>query len=203
MFVAHPTRFCGYCVLGLLALMPQLALAQPPVRSFAELQSILRIGDEVQVTDSGGKTTEGRIAGASKNFLSVTVDRRSTAACPFLTTRTCFDTVLTLETDVPTWRARFNVPALRGRAVLRRAREIPHALGPGPAPRLPGLSAGTDDRILVSRSDRCGGGVRSDGDRSSGRIALLRFAARDRGTPVLSAQPASRLLAPLSTVHNL
>lgn len=76
MFVASPARLCLYGAVGLLTLMPRLALAQPPARSFAGLQSILKTGDEVQVTDSSGKTTEGRIVDVSTSSLRLTVDGR-------------------------------------------------------------------------------------------------------------------------------
>lgn len=76
MFIANPMKLCVYGVLSLVALMPRLALAQQPAESFAVLGSILRIGDAVRVTDSSGKTTQGRITGVSTSSLSVTVDGR-------------------------------------------------------------------------------------------------------------------------------
>lgn len=59
-----------------LILSPLPANAQTVAQTFDELQSILRIGDAVQVTDSGGETVQGRIAGVSTNSISVTVDGR-------------------------------------------------------------------------------------------------------------------------------
>lgn len=76
MFNTNPMRLCMYGALSLLALTPRLTLAQQPVRSFAELQSILKIGDTVRVTDASGKTTQGRIASVSGSSLSVTVEGR-------------------------------------------------------------------------------------------------------------------------------
>ncbi len=67
-------RICG--ALFLLALTPRLILAQQPAGRFGELQSILRIGDAVRVTDSRGETVHGRVAGVSATSISVTVDGR-------------------------------------------------------------------------------------------------------------------------------
>jgi hypothetical protein len=76
MFLASPTRLCLFAALGFLTLMPRFALAQPSARSFAELQSILKTGDEVQITDSSGKTIQGRIGNVSTSSLGLTVDGR-------------------------------------------------------------------------------------------------------------------------------
>jgi hypothetical protein len=75
-FTTNPMKLCICGALSLLTLMPRLALAQQPVRSFAELQSILKIGDAVRVTDSSGKITQGRIGGVSMSSLSLVVDGR-------------------------------------------------------------------------------------------------------------------------------
>lgn len=62
--------------LALLALTPRSALAQQSARSFTELQSALKIGDRVRVTDLSGKTTQGQVAGVARSSLSLTVDGR-------------------------------------------------------------------------------------------------------------------------------
>lgn len=75
-FFANSTRLWLSGALLFLALMPRSALAQTPARSFADLQSILKIGDEVQITDSGGKTSQGTIVNVSTGSLGLTVDGR-------------------------------------------------------------------------------------------------------------------------------
>jgi hypothetical protein len=70
----NPTGFWLSGALVFLALMPRLALAQTPARPFADLQSILKTGDEVQITDSSGKVSHGRIVGVSTSSLGLTVD---------------------------------------------------------------------------------------------------------------------------------
>ena len=70
-------RFCLYGVLGVVASMPASASAQVPVGSFAELQSVLKAGDEVRVTDTGGATTQGTVIDLSGRGLNLTVDGRS------------------------------------------------------------------------------------------------------------------------------
>jgi hypothetical protein len=71
---ANPTGLWLSGALVFLTLMPRLALAQTPARSFADLQSTLKTGDEVQITDSSGKTSHGRIVGISTSSLGLTVD---------------------------------------------------------------------------------------------------------------------------------
>jgi hypothetical protein len=75
-FAAIPKILCLFGALGLLALMPRVALAQPPVQSFAELQSILKPNDEVQITDSSGRTTRGRVVRVATGSLNLTVNGR-------------------------------------------------------------------------------------------------------------------------------
>jgi len=76
MFITNPKKLCIYGALSLVTLVPRLAPAQEPARSLAELQSMLTIGDDVRVTDSSGKTIQGRIAGVSMSSLSLAVDGR-------------------------------------------------------------------------------------------------------------------------------
>jgi hypothetical protein len=73
--VTRPGLFL-YGVFGVMTLMPRAALAQPPARSFAELQSILKSGDDVQITDNSGTRTRGKVADVSMNSLGLTVDGR-------------------------------------------------------------------------------------------------------------------------------
>lgn len=75
-FAVIPMKLCLLGALGLLALLPRVALAQPPVQSFAELQSTLKPGDEVQITDSSGRTTRGRVVRVSMGSLDLTVNGR-------------------------------------------------------------------------------------------------------------------------------
>ena len=65
---------CG--TLGIAALMPGRASAQPPASSVPELQSLLKTGDEVRVTDTSGATTQGKVIDLSGGGLEVTVDAR-------------------------------------------------------------------------------------------------------------------------------
>jgi len=75
MLIIKPMKRCTYVALSLFALMPSLALAQQS-RSFAALQSVLKIGDSVRVTDSSGKVAEGRIADVSVSALKLLVAGR-------------------------------------------------------------------------------------------------------------------------------
>ena len=64
------------CVVGVDALMPNRASAQPPVRSLPELQSLLEPGDEVRVIDASGATIQGRVIDLRAGGLNVAVDGR-------------------------------------------------------------------------------------------------------------------------------
>lgn len=73
--------------LVLLTLMPRFALAQTPARSFEDLQSVLKLGDEVLITDSSGKTSQGKIVALSTGSLGVTIDgRRRDLSAPTIRT---------------------------------------------------------------------------------------------------------------------
>jgi hypothetical protein len=76
MFTVSPIKMGRYGAVVVMTLAPHLALAQPPSRSFTDLRSILAAGDAVQVMDSSGRTTRGRITGISTDALSLTVDGR-------------------------------------------------------------------------------------------------------------------------------
>jgi hypothetical protein len=58
------------------ALLPRSAGAQTATQSFIELQTLLRTGDSVRVTDSSGSTTQGRVVRVSTTSLTLAVDGR-------------------------------------------------------------------------------------------------------------------------------
>jgi hypothetical protein len=70
--------------LGALALMliglPRIALGQEPVKSFDQLNTRLRVGDTIYVTDAQGRERSGKILELSAASLILDDGRRSTVA---------------------------------------------------------------------------------------------------------------------------
>jgi hypothetical protein len=71
-FIPHRFSF-GMCAV-LVALLPVAASAQPPARSFQELESRVQIGDLVFVVEESGGETKGNMATVSSDSIGLTVN---------------------------------------------------------------------------------------------------------------------------------
>jgi hypothetical protein len=58
----------------LIVLLPALAAAQEPVKSFDQLNTRLKVGDTVWVTDAQGREVKGKIAGLTRSALTLEGD---------------------------------------------------------------------------------------------------------------------------------
>jgi hypothetical protein len=67
---ASAVALAAVCVL----LVPALAAAQEPVRSFDELDTRLKLGDAVWVTDAQGREMKGRIVSLRSDALALDSD---------------------------------------------------------------------------------------------------------------------------------